>query len=184
VGAVLNKITQFKESIEKNDLPKIKSLLNDPDINPSFDNNWAILHAAKHGYINIIELLLNNENFNFSDDNLKWAISFPATKGDIQTLKAIINIEKFDITEYLIYGVISAAENGHADVVELLISDKRMHPLQSYLRALTQAYKIKHHNVVELLWKKTSVRHCIKKYYIALYNELSQKYIKHKIDKF
>ena len=178
------KTLELKESITNNDFLKTQALLTDHSINPSFDHNWAIFYAAKYGYADIIELLLNNKNFNFFDENIKWVIGYPSQNGDIETLKAIINIEKFDITDYIICGIISAAENGHSDIVDLLLNDKRINPLLSYAWAFMQAYKLEHHNVVDLLWKKTNVKHCIKKDHIYLYNELTQKYIKNKVNEF
>ena len=175
---------QFRESIIHNDLLKTQFSLSDPDIDPSFDNNWAILYAAKNGYTYIVELLLNNENINFFDENLVWVIKHPSQNGDIETIKAIINNKRFDITEHIASGIISAAENGYVDIVELFLSDDRLNPLQSHSWAITQANKLKHYNVVTLLWRKTNVKDTLKNDNINLYNKLIQEDIQNKVSKF
>jgi hypothetical protein len=60
-------IEEIEKAIRKNDINKVKSLLNDKRVDPSKSNNWLIQIASKFGFFDIVELLLTDKRIDPSD---------------------------------------------------------------------------------------------------------------------
>lgn len=67
----------------------MKSLINHKEINPSFDNNWAIVYAAENGNIRILETLINNKRFNPSGYR-NYAVFMASHNGNIGCVRLLL----------------------------------------------------------------------------------------------
>jgi hypothetical protein len=65
----------FENSIGCNDLTTFKSLLNDPDVNVSYDNNFLIRFSSQNGHTEIVKILIKDSRVDPSDEN-NWAIRY------------------------------------------------------------------------------------------------------------
>ena len=114
----------FKEVIRDNDLKKVKYFLN-RGVDPSVNDNFAIIKASEKGYLEIVELLLKDYRV---DPTLhkKRAIRWASLHGHIEVVKCLLKDQREDPTDYRNYSIVSASANNHIDIVKLLISDKRV----------------------------------------------------------
>ena len=141
----MTKQEEFEEAIKNNKSAKIRLLLADPNVDPSFPigNGYAILDASENGYFEIVKLLLNDKRIN------------PAIGYN--------------------YAISGSSKNGHIEIVKLLLNDKRVDPSQGHSYTIRQAHANGHKNVVELLWKDNRVKNILKNDYIELYDEFIKK---------
>ena len=56
---MMNKQKEFEESIKDNNISNIKLLLKDQNVDPSFDNNWAIFEIDKQIYFHKLNTSFN-----------------------------------------------------------------------------------------------------------------------------
>src|SRR3989304_3981375 len=67
---------QFFEACKIGDFDKVKSLLVNENVNPAYNNNYAIQMASYKGHYNIVKLLLEDKRVNPADWNnnsIIWA---------------------------------------------------------------------------------------------------------------
>jgi ankyrin repeat protein len=116
---------QFHQAIENNDIKNVKLLLNQPKVNPAYNNNSAIIYASMEGYYDIVELLINDHRVNpAADDNS--AIIYTSKEGHYHIVKLLLNHPKVDPADYNNWSIINAFSEGHYDIVNLLWQDQRV----------------------------------------------------------
>ena len=121
----------FKEAIRDNDLKKVKYFLN-RGVDPSVNDNFAIIKASEKGYLEIVELLLKDYRVDptlHKNRAIRWA----SENGHIEVVKCLLKDQRVDPTDYrnysivsANYSIVSASDFNHIDIVKLLISDKRV----------------------------------------------------------
>ena len=79
---------EFNNAIEKNNIKKIITLLQDKRVDPADFNQWAIRYCSESGYIEIVDLLLKDKRIN------------PSVQFNYSIFEAINN-NHFDIVELL-----------------------------------------------------------------------------------
>ena len=79
---------KFNNAIENNDIEIISILLNDKQIDPTMDKNWAIRYCSKYGYIDIVKLLLKDKRVSPSDHH-NDAIDLASENGHINIIKLL-----------------------------------------------------------------------------------------------
>ena len=57
----------FRISCQSNSHEIVKELLQNPIVNPSFNNNYGINHACEHNYVDIVKILLEDPRIDPSD---------------------------------------------------------------------------------------------------------------------
>ena len=92
----------------------VKELLKDQRVNPSAQNNSALISAASNGHLEVVKVLLRNDKLNISN------------KGN--SILFIYSVTIFWFTFFSALGMITflACENGHTTVVEELLKDERL----------------------------------------------------------
>ena len=68
-----------------------------------------------------------------------------------------------------------AAENGHLNVVKLLLNDPRVDPTYDQNMSIVFANQNNHTHIVELLWNDRRIKKTLRKYNQELYNILIKK---------
>jgi hypothetical protein len=180
ISKILNKynIYKLKKAIINNKLNEIKIILKDKNIDVSFEDNWAINNAVNNNSIEIVELLLEHSTFNALDNLLPLNIA--STKGYVEIIKLFINDGRI-ITSSSNYSLLNSVENGHFDIVEILLKSKNIDPTHNENHAIELALKNKEYDIVGLLWNDTRVRKTLSKDFPELNDLLSTYQIKKKI---
>ena len=68
-----NKQKLFTQACEYNQVEVVKLLLQDPRVDPSYQNNYAIILASENGHVEVVKLLLQDPRV---DPNDEWYNSF------------------------------------------------------------------------------------------------------------
>ena len=125
-----NELTQdeliqvFKSSVENDSINCIFYLINDFDIDPSFENNWAFRHAALYGNVSIVESLLCNNRVDPTTNNNE-ALSWAAQHGHIKVVELLLNDNRIDPNKTLCNYTNKpladiANDQGYNDIAKLL----------------------------------------------------------------
>ena len=150
----MTKQDELEDAMRNNNIKKVELLLKNKDVDPSINDNQAIIYASSVGYIilDIIKLLLNDPRVDPSENNN-------------QAIKA-------------------ASENGYTNVVKLLLQHPRVDPSSNNNYAINHAAYQGHFDVVKLLLKDERVKEKLQEDFIELYNDLIKKDAKNKIEEF
>ena len=124
-------------------------LLNDPRVDPSDDNNYAIEDASFTGHTEVVKLLLADPRVNpAAADN--YAIRWASQNGHADVVALLLADPRLDPAA-LNYAIRGASQEGHADVVKLLLNDPRVDPAVANNYAIRFASENGHAAVVKLL---------------------------------
>ena len=130
----------------------IKRLI-DEGANPNIGDDYPLRWAAKHGYTEIVKLLLHLSN---SKTNNHMALRWAAMNGHTDIVKLLIPV--FDPKSYDSIALRHAAENGHTEIVKLLIPVSN--PKACYSEALRNAAQSGHTEIVKLLIPVSDPKAC------------------------
>ncbi|PRP83731.1 putative ankyrin repeat protein [Planoprotostelium fungivorum] len=158
-------------------LPILEMLLNHPGVDPSTDDNRALLRACKIGDLSFVCLLLadarvdptvkDNEAIRTSSAKGRvgvvrlllshhrvdpssmdnWAIRKASAGGHIGTVRSLLSHPLVDPSANNNEAVRMAAERGHKKTVRLLLTDPRVVPCGIVKRSVTQGYVSRRHLV-------------------------------------
>lgn len=123
---ILNKI--FCKLIESNyHLEIIQELLLDTRINPSCDNNFAIISASEKGYVDIVKILLSDSRI---DPTIRKdaPIGFASRNGHTAVVELLLKDPRVNPGADRNYAIVYACENNHLEIVKLLLRDSRVDP--------------------------------------------------------
>lgn len=129
----------FKSAVKNGHVNIVKILLTDKRVDPSTENNFAIKQSSENGYADIVEILLKltpNKNF---VDGMRFGLTF-TDKSYIINPGVSNN-----------YPIRIASQNGHLDVVKLLLNDSRVNPQALDNSAIKLASEYGHLEVVKIL---------------------------------
>lgn len=100
----------------------VRLLLQGGCVNPSADDNYAILSASYLGQTEVVRLLLQDERVDPSArDN--YAIRSASEKGNAEVVRLLLQDKRVDPSAKDNDAIQRASENGHTEVVELLKQD-------------------------------------------------------------
>jgi ankyrin repeat protein len=153
------------------------SLLKDPRIDPSVDNNFAIRHAAKRGHSQTVKILLQDSRVDPSADN-NYAIQYSSWYGHEEVVEMLLKDRRVDPSVDHNDALLRASDSGYKEIVEMLLKDRRVNP-----SAFTWEYAVRlarengHKEVLEMLLKDRRVNSsaAIWKYAIKLASETGHK---------
>jgi ankyrin repeat protein len=97
----------------------LRTLLSDPNVDPSIDDNAAIKDAATDGNVGVVRLLLESSKVDPSaGDNhaLKWA----AYNGHTEVVRLLLESGQVDPTAGNNFALRMAQKKGYTDIVRLL----------------------------------------------------------------
>ena len=154
------------ETIEKTLLSKsatcaglydiFETLLEDPRVDPSAYNNYAIVFASDNGHLEVVKLLLKDPRVDPSaKDN--YSIELASENGHHEVVKLLLKDPRVDPSDDNNYAIRMASENGYNKVVELLLKDPRVDPSDEDNEAIRMASQAGDIEVVKLLLKDPRV---------------------------
>jgi len=133
----------------------VKQALED-GVDPSIDNNNAILNASQYGYIDIVKELLKDERVDPSVLN-NLTIQLASEFGRIEVVKELLKDDRVDPSGNFNYAIQLASLNGHVEIVKELLKDKRVNPASNNNYAIRYSSQNGHIDVVKELLKDKRV---------------------------
>ena len=127
VFLTLLKTTSLKAFIEHGNTSVVRLLLEDPRIDPAFDNNSCMAIAVRNGCLGIVEMFLKDTRINPTSRN-NYCIRVSCGKGWYNIVKLLLNDHRVDPTVMQQAPIRLAAKNGYDRVVDLLLQDTRINP--------------------------------------------------------
>ena len=94
-------------------------------IDPSANNNEAIIVACKNGNIEVVEKLLNDHRVNPGDRN-NLSIIMACINGHTQIVEMLLKDKRVDPSDRNNRSILWACVNGHIQIVEMLLKDPRV----------------------------------------------------------
>ena len=125
----------------------VKLLLTDPRVNPADRGNVAFIRACENGRVEVVKLLLTNPRVD------------PVCKEDSSHIPTSIILRHPELNEKFEFyfksdhnlAISKACENGHVEVIKVLLRDQRIDPTDDSNRALVCASLFGRYKVIELL---------------------------------
>ena len=153
----MTKQDEFNAAINFSQISKLKLLINDENVDPSYNNNNAIRFSSENGHTEIVELLLNDKRIDPAYDN-NWAIQSAIIDGYISIVELLLADERVDPSDEMNYAL-------------LLALDYKQN-------------NIKQNNIFNLLWKDKRIKNTLKNDNLELYNNLTRTEIEKKVNLF
>ena len=136
---------EFKESIENGDIENVRKLLQNPNVDPGANYNWAIKYAAEYGWDEVVEVLLQDKRV---DPN--GAIELAIEYGWPEAVEVLLTDDRVEIDGWAVYDAIEGSGSTN-EVVKLLLADPRVDPSYAENAAIQSAARWGHFEIVELL---------------------------------
>jgi hypothetical protein len=116
---------KFFLSIERNKINTIKEMLDLNEINPSYNNNYAIKYAIKRQYFQIIKLLIEETSSCFGEyiDSL---ILLAVQAKNSEIILTLMNDERFDLESFKSALFCLSIEHNNEFVIQLLIKNSEI----------------------------------------------------------
>ena len=103
----------------------LKLLLQDSRVDPSAENNYAIIRASYHGYTEVVKLLLQDSKVDPSADN-NYAFRVASYYSFIDIVKLLLQDSRVDPSAKDNYAFRVASHSGNSQLVKLLLKDPRV----------------------------------------------------------
>lgn len=159
----------------------IKGLIKNKNIDPSVNNNEAIMIASENGHVDVVRALLENDKVNpsssdygaleaasrkgqvdvvrvlLADDRVDpsvrrpWALHEASRKGQVDVVRVLLEDGRVDPSVENNFPLVLASKHGHEDVVKILLEDPRIDPTVGFEDALYFANKFGHWNIEKIL---------------------------------
>ncbi|KAJ3022521.1 UNVERIFIED_CONTAM: hypothetical protein HDU68_009057 [Siphonaria sp. JEL0065] len=120
----------------------VKVLLEDGRVDPSYNNNNALLVAVEKGYTTVVELLIKDERV------------------QVERVQKLISLSSFNLIEM---AIVLGPSLSRRNLVKLLLDDGKVDPCHDGNRALVLAVEKGYLDVVELLLMDTRVNRFLEK---------------------
>lgn len=157
----------------------VQYFLQNTNVDPAQQSNFAIRKTSEFGLIEIVRLLLQDTRVDPSAKNNR-AVSWAAKNGHIETVRLLLQDPRVDPSDGNNYAIIEACKNQHADVVRLLLQDERVDASANHNYALNWALTRNHMQIARLLLENEKVRNKLGELDTASLNRLRD-WEKHRI---
>lgn len=127
-----------------------------PVIDPSMNDNAAIITAAARGYTEVVHFLLSDSRVDPSAQN-NAAIRQAAAQGRAEVVALLLNAARVNPADEDNEAIRHAALRGHTEVVRLLLTDPRVDPSSRNNYAVERAFQGRHAAVLRLLLGDTRI---------------------------
>ncbi|PRP76167.1 putative ankyrin repeat protein [Planoprotostelium fungivorum] len=134
----------------------VQLLLSDSRMDPSAQNNEAIIKAAHGGHSETVRLLLSDSRVDPSAQDNE-AIKLAARYGHTEAVRLLMSDSRVDPSAQNNSAVTQAAPRGHTETVRLLLSDSRVDPSAQNDIAMINAVCGGHTEIVGLLMSDSRV---------------------------
>ena len=128
----------------------VKLLLQDPRVDPSADNNYAIRFASGICHVDVIKLLLQDPRVDPRAYN-NYAIRYASAAGKVEIVKLLLQDKRIDPSNDDNYLIRLASLRRRVEVVKLLLQDNRVDPAANDNEAVRSASECGYVEVVKLL---------------------------------
>lgn len=129
----------------------VKLLLNDPRVDPSDQNNKAIMQSSDE---EIIKMLLNDPRVDPSDQNNRLFIDM-CSKGYTEIVKLLLDDERINPSAQNNGAIMEACWYGRSDVIELLLNSDRViiNPFydDNIESIIIRAFHMKNQEIIKML---------------------------------
>ena len=105
----------------------VELLLENPRVDPSAEDNYAIRKASQAGEVEVVKLLLKDPRVDPSA-NYNDAIGIASRNGHHKVVELLLNDPRVDPTDEANEAIRMASYQGHHKVVEILVKDPRVDP--------------------------------------------------------
>ncbi len=150
------KFDSFCDHAAQGRLADVQRMLESGELGGYGNLNEALVLAAEHGHVDVVDYLLRHAMFDPSDYG-NFAIRLAAQCGHLAVVERLLRDERVDPSADDNYAIQLAAQNGHLSVVERLLQDKRVDPSADNNCAVRQAAYFGHLAVVERLLRDERV---------------------------
>lgn len=143
-----NPIDNFLNSVSKNNVMNVETLLNFVD--PSIENNKAIIIATEKGYLDMVKLLLTDLRVNPSvDDN--YALIEACRRGYAMIVKKLLSDKRVSPVNVNANPLTTAIDNNNPQIVKILLEDGRINPASLRNHNIIIASEKGYNEIVKLL---------------------------------
>lgn len=146
------KLKHLIHSIFNNRLDIFNRIMRDPDIDPSCNDNDALLCACKLENIQMIGRLLLDKRVNPAS-NYNILLSTICKIGDVLILERLLQDERVDPSMHNGWVLDIACQYGHIEIVKRLLQHPKIDPTINKYSALRQAIRNNDIKIVDLLLK-------------------------------
>jgi 2-hydroxy-3-keto-5-methylthiopentenyl-1-phosphate phosphatase len=119
----MTKQEEFYQAVLDNDIHNVTILLNNHEVNPSDDYNYAIQYSATMGNLIITQLILKNPKFNYKE--AVHRILSNAGNGNTEILKLLLKNKKIDPSCFSNFAI-NSLKDSKKEAIQLLWRDKRV----------------------------------------------------------
>lgn len=117
---------RFKNACDESDLKTVRSMIDDPEINPAAQKNLIVGNASENGYLSLLEILLANKRVNPADDD-DYAIRVACKAGHVAVVKHLLSDKRINPCIRENRPLQLAAEQKHVFTILLLLCDPRIY---------------------------------------------------------
>lgn len=143
----VNTVSVIQNAAENGHLDIVKLLFEDPQLDVSASVQISIPYAAENGHSEVVKLLLSKRV-----DVGTVSKTIYEENGDFHIIR-YRNLQPVDLRGYINSALRLAAENGHLEVVKLLLADERL-DIKNTDEAFRSAAKNRHDEITKLIREK------------------------------
>jgi hypothetical protein len=127
-----SKNEEFLRAAVGNRVEAVREFLRDPEVDPSYKDNYAIIWAAYYDCVEVVRLLLKDERVNPSASG-NYALRMVSGKSHLspnalEIMKLLLMSDKLRPSDMGSDIVCAVAKHGSLQAMQLLLSDDRFHP--------------------------------------------------------
>ena len=115
----------LKKIIRMDNEKKIILFLKNEKINPSHNNNEALIISSENGYLNSVTALFKYESV-LSASNIELSFALAAQNGHIDIIKLFIKSLQLDPSLHFNWAIYNAHKNNHTHIINYLWKDQRI----------------------------------------------------------
>lgn len=171
----MTKQDKFQNAITNKDIINVSQLINEENIDPSENSNWAIQYACENDCYKLVKLLLNDKRVNPADKD-NQAIIWASKYGYVNIVELLLSDKRVNPIASKNRAFEWAYMNNTFSVANKLSKNKN-ESKQSLINGKINA-------TVELLWKDKRVNNYLQINNPNIHNTLSKHFIKNKVHEF
>lgn len=146
----INPIDAILIAAKSNNIDVIETLINNPDLDPTVQNNQLIVDLLHNNHTDIVKLLFQKFQIDPSIPDNKL-IRIAVKNNQIDIVKLLLPDPRVDPSVYRNYPLILAIQRGHTEIVKLLLQHPNVDPSARDNDPIIEAVNYNHIEIVKLL---------------------------------